>query len=392
LSGLYALVVAINALSDYFQVTEGTVTLSCDNLSATRMVSYNAFGTNPSSCAHFDLVMAIQHIKKPQLTWIHQHVKGHQDDNPDIVLNPTELVNVEMDSKAKLHWSNTHLLRDEDRIHAIEGQPWSVSLGGRKVVTNLSDKCKEWCQRPRIHSYWIEKGRFPREELNRIDYVTAGAAMRCEKPHTRRWVAKFSSDYCGVNKWMYRWKQRESAKCPRCNEPLEDVEHVWRCQGTESPQKWEAALAALSLEMRRLQTDPIVEKIIMGRLCTWQKSAKPTDSSTLPMQYKEVLTHQDNQGWINFWIGLPSTGWQEIQDAHYKRIASSKTGSSWLIAMIRKQWLIAWEIWDYRNGIVHNSEAGTDAQRVASDIRAEYDLGTPSREMRRFFRIPLRAL
>jgi hypothetical protein len=56
LSGLYALVVAINALSDYFQVKEGMVTLSCDNLSATRMASYNAFGTNPSSCAHFDLV------------------------------------------------------------------------------------------------------------------------------------------------------------------------------------------------------------------------------------------------------------------------------------------------------------------------------------------------
>jgi hypothetical protein len=151
--------------------------------------------------------------------------------------------------------------------------------------------------------------------------------MRCEKPHTRRWVAKFSSGYCGVNKWMYRWKQRKSAEGPRCNEPLEDVDHLWRCQGTESPQKWEDALAVLSLEMRRLQTDPILEKIIMGQLRTWQKSATPMDFPTLPAQYKEVVAHQDNQGWINFWIGLPSMGWQEIQDAHYKRIASSKTGS-----------------------------------------------------------------
>ncbi len=392
LSGLYASVVAINAISKYFQIDGGTVTLSCDNLSATRMASYDALGTNPASCAHYDLVMAIQYIKNSQLTWIHQHVKGHQDDNPDLVLTPTEIVNVEMDAKAKTHWANTNSLRNEDRLHAIEGQPWSVSLGGHKVVNNLSEQCKDWCQRPRIQTYWIEKGRFQPEDLNRIDYAMAGAALRSERPHTRRWVAKFSSGYCGVNKWMNRWKQRESAACPRCAELIEDVQHVWLCQGMESPQKWEEGLKSLALEMRRLKTDPNLATMIIDRLRTWQTSEVLTDHSTLPARYTEVLQLQDGQGWINFWMGLPSTGWQELQDVHYKRIASSKRGSSWLIAVIRKQWLIAWDIWDYRNGIVHNSDAGTDAQRVAAAIRAEYEMGTPSRILRRFFRLPLRDL
>jgi hypothetical protein len=216
LSGLYASVIAINAISKYFQIDGGTVTLSCDNMSATRMALYNdALGTNPSSCV------------------------------------------------AKIHWANTNSLQNEDRLHAIEGQPWSVSLGGHKVANNLSEQCKDCCQRPRIQTYWIEKGRFQPEDLNRIDYAMAGAALRSERPHTRRWVAKILSGYCGVNKWMNRWKQRESAACPLCAELLEDVQHVWLCQGMESPKKWEEGLKSLALEMRRLKTNPNLATMII---------------------------------------------------------------------------------------------------------------------------------
>jgi hypothetical protein len=189
------------------------------------------------------LVMAIQFTKTPLLTWIHKHVKGHQDDNPDIVLSPLELINVEMDTKAKLHWTNTHRISTDDRVHAVHGEPWTISLGGHKVVSNLSDSCKDWCQRPRIQSYWLKKGRFQASDLNMVEFLTAGKALRREQPHTRRWVTKLSSGYCGVNKWMQRWKKRDSAACPRCQHPIEDTQHVWLCQGMESPKKWEAALA-----------------------------------------------------------------------------------------------------------------------------------------------------
>jgi hypothetical protein len=127
LSGLYASVVAINALTTYYKITDGSCTLACNNISANRMASYDAIGTNPASCAHYDLVMAIQHIKTPLLKWIHLHVKGHQDDHPDLVLTPIELINVEMDTKAKLHWERTHTMREENRLHSFEGQPWALS-------------------------------------------------------------------------------------------------------------------------------------------------------------------------------------------------------------------------------------------------------------------------
>jgi hypothetical protein len=151
-----------------------------------------------------------------------------------------------------------------------------------------------------------------------------------------------------------------------------------------------AALASLDLELRRLKTNPVLTQIIISRLRTWQRTAEPEVFTNLNENYTSALQHQDAQGWSNFWMGLPSTGWQEIQAIHLARISSQKTGASWLIALIRKQWLIAWDIWDYRNGVVHHNDEGTDAIRIADAIRAEYSRGAPSRELRKFFKTPLR--
>jgi hypothetical protein len=383
---------AVNALTAFFDIREGSITLACDNSSAIRMTSYEPLGTNPSSCAQFDLVMAIQQAKTTCLTWIHKHVKGHQDDHPDLVLTPLEELNVDMDKKAKEHWTRTHSMGDDERIHDFVHQPWSISLGGQKVVSNLAATCKDWCQRPRIHGYWISKGRFAPEEVNNIEFKTAGAALKREQPNMRRWVTKLSSGYCGVNKWMFRWKQRDSEACPQCQHPLEDVQHMWLCQGKESPQHWVTALTTLELELRRLQTDPVVAALIISRLRTWQASADAHAFPELQTKYIAVLQRQDAQGWHNFWMGLPCQGWQQLQDDHYNRISSPKTGSSWLISTIRKQWLIAWDIWDYRNRVVHDSDEGIDAQRISTAIRAEYALGAPSREIRKFFRHPIQVL
>jgi hypothetical protein len=73
-------------------------------------------------------------------------------------------------------------------------------------------------------------------------------------------------------------------------------------------------------------------------------------------------------------------------------ILSPKTGSSWLIALIRKQWIIAWEIWDYHNCVVHDKDKGINHQWVADAIRDEYAAGSPSLDTCKFFRIPLREM
>jgi hypothetical protein len=391
MSGLYASVAATNALVHFFKIPSGSMTLACDNLGAIRTTSYKADHTSPTG-AQFDLVMATQYAKSPEIQWNHQHVMGHQDDVAEHVMSPLELINVEMDHKAKEYWARTQQTAEQDRQQYFSDEPWSISLEGEKLVTDFMTTLQDWCQKPRIHEKWIEKGRVPATELPHIDYTTAEQAMQTAEPTVRRWVTKHTSGFCGVNLWMHRWKWRESAQCPRCEEPIEDANHVWLCQGADSPARWTIALASLRAHMALSRTDPLLTNIIISRLTSWQTGTPPETFPALPPLYQTTLLHQDTQGWNNFFMGLPSTGWVDIQQQHFHRTASRKSGRRWLTAIIKKQWRVAWDIWDYRNGVVHHKDFGTAAVRMANSLRVEYAKGVESTDMRVFFKASLQSI
>jgi hypothetical protein len=178
----------------------------------------------------------------------------------------------------------------------------------------------------------------------------------------------------------------------RCDHPVEDANHVWLCQGKESPAKWILALSSIHLELQRLQTDPTLTKIIMSRLTSWQAGASPETFPNIAEPYTAILAHQDAQGWHNFFMGLPSLGWTTIQDLHYTRINNKSSGRRWLTAVIQKQWIIAWAIWDYRNKIVNDKTDGSDATQVANQVSDEYLKGPPNATMRGFFKQTLQQL
>jgi hypothetical protein len=207
--------------------------------------------------------------------------------------------------------------------------------------------------------------------------------MQSVEPTVRQWVTKHTSGFCGVNIWTHQWKWRDSAKCPRCEEPIEDTNHVWLCQGMESPARWTVALATLRVGMALSRTDPLLTKIIISQLTSWQTGSEQEIFPGLPSHYQMTLLHQDRQGWNNFFMGLPSTGWFELQQQHYHRTASLKSGRRWLTSIIRKQWKVAWDIWDYCNSVVHDKDFGTATARMANEWQTKFERNTPKGYHRR---------
>jgi hypothetical protein len=128
-SGLYASVAITNVLVKFFHITSGSMTLACNNLGAIRMTSYKLDHMSPTG-AHFDLIMATQYAKSPKIQWIHKHVMGHQDDVKEHIMSPLELINVDMDTKAKAYWAATHHIEEQNRKHYFSEEPWSISLDG----------------------------------------------------------------------------------------------------------------------------------------------------------------------------------------------------------------------------------------------------------------------
>lgn len=324
---------------------------------------------SPTHLSNFDLVSAIVKLQNPKFEWNTKHVKGHQDTKKpkDQPLTSLEKVNVELDRMAGEKWQRTHKITARRQKFAYE--PWSIWLADEKLVNNFSEQIKDWCQRPRIHRYWIERGRFPESELTFIDTEVTGRTMKTIPQLKRLWIGKHSCGHCAVNKMMVLWKKESETKCPRCDEEIEDATHVWHCQGRDSNTLWENSLDGLEVLMHEHHTDPLLVDIIVSRLNSWRNGTM-VEPIAVPPHYQEVLERQDRQGWNNFFLGIPAKGWRELQQANYEASGSTKSGRRWLEAIIRKQWQIAWDIWEYRCNIKHDVKEGTEATHINQQIES----------------------
>jgi hypothetical protein len=121
-------------------------------------------------------------MKSAKIQWNHQHVDGHTDDVSDHVLSPLEWLNTEMDAKAKAFWLTTHT-SSGPCIQYINDEPWSLTVGNKKIFTDLANNFHDWCQRPRIQAFWVEKARIPVSKLVHVNYSAAGSTLKSNSVH-----------------------------------------------------------------------------------------------------------------------------------------------------------------------------------------------------------------
>jgi hypothetical protein len=113
------------------------------------------------------------------------------------------------------------------RHHLLKNEPWSLWCRYQKLTKNLSSTIYDIVHSEEARSYWITK---EKTEGHLVDYV----AMKSTELTKGIFITKHTVGMCGVEKFMKIWKQRESEKFPRCDEP-EEAPHVWKCQSGRSP-------------------------------------------------------------------------------------------------------------------------------------------------------------
>ena len=55
---------------------------------------------------------------------------------------------------------------------------------------------------------------------------------------------------------------------------------------------------------------------------------------------------------------LPSR-WIDSQQCYYLHVGSKKSGKRWLSSLIKKMWSVSWDMWRFRNGILHSQSITT---------------------------------
>jgi hypothetical protein len=281
-----------------------------------------------------------------------QHVKGHQE-GPN--LDRLATLNCEMDQSCKKYWETT---KDKAASGLIDH--WFAKIGEREVFSNLMMEITEYCAMQLGASYWEKKLVVDQIE---IDWTTTARAMKETTRKKQQWIVKHSSGFCGVGIMMHRTKQWATTRCPRCGD-LETAEHVWKCQHADANVLWDKAMEDLVQWFRQQGTMPDIIVAVISGLNGWRNNSQEGGD----LEDKDVIlafTKQSQAGWKHFFEGRPCYQWAQIQSTYFRdALQSYQSGKRWLIELIKKMWNIAWDLWEHRNGILHDGEAQAHNSRA----------------------------
>jgi hypothetical protein len=78
-------------------------------------------------------------------------------------------------------------------------------------------------------------------------------------------------------------------------------------------------------------------------------------------------------------LGRIGTNFAAAQDAYLRSLLKKRTGLRWTQALINKLWDTAWDMWQFRNGIKHNTitpQIQRELNEVGDLLRQQLIIGT----------------
>jgi hypothetical protein len=121
---------------------------------------------------------------------------------------------------------------------------------------------------------------------------------------------------------------------------------------------WETSINKLQEWMTSVDTDPNIQAAVLEHLRGWRSSNRVIPSQQA-LYLQQVIQQQNMLGWQLFFEGWLLQDWAGIQQLYYNMIKSRRTGKRWAVSIINKMWNIAWDLWEHRNGVLHDQPNAT---------------------------------
>jgi len=156
LAGNYSAVLCVNAICLQHDVTQGSITVACDNINSLRPFKPD-YLPDPRD-KNLDLMQAVwASVQQSPIDWNPVHVHGHQDRKVKDSHRRLSALNCEMDSRAKLFYR--HLSAVLPTLEApqlpIHNEGWTVWSGDIKLPSPSRDCLYAAIQDPVTQLYWI---------------------------------------------------------------------------------------------------------------------------------------------------------------------------------------------------------------------------------------------
>jgi hypothetical protein len=356
-------------------ITEGKVEVGLDGDQA-RKEAFGAWPLDPSR-PDFDMLVHIRGmIKVSPLTFSSRWIEAHQDDSQSFtMLDRWGKLNVECDGLAKGFWNTNALAKTWAPSITFGFEKWALWIDKKKLSKVDKKKLYAFTFESRTREYWHRKHSLTPELITSINWEACAAAMGSLPFGKKRWLLKHATGWCGVGRREQIRGNQDHAECPRCGE-TETSRHVVECKGTGADLTFALAVTKLETELTVLETAPHLTKAIIRRIQQWRKHgdrALPRFTDTDQWGTQHAVREQDLIGWYQFLLGRVGRKWSDAQQRYIDSLYKKNTGRRWTISLIQKALEVAWDMWEQRNHIKHNTLHPRAAAAVM-DIKVQLQL------------------
>jgi len=126
-------------------------------------------------------------------------------------------------------------------------------------------------------------------------------------------------------------------------------------------------------------TAPELRNAILNIVESYHSNSEPAIIDQNYPHMNEILRDQNKIGWHNFIHGKWSNKWVAQQREFLLKHDSKRSCKRWATAIIHKMFMVSWDMWEHRNGILHTASSYHYQQKRRSldqNIKQEYRKGT----------------
>ena len=395
LCGILSHIMMINAIAKLHRIETGTVTLGCDNETSI----WSSFGKDQITAtdASHDVLQVIKHqLKASPVKWKYRHIQSHQDRHKKLEeLDDWERTNVEADRLATQYWNQQYTNAPRRPLTTrMPGEGWRVTIEGEPVIHNIADRIYARRYRKPCTEYWEKKGRILPNQSDHIDWEAYQDTIRITPRSKPQWTHKHFCGFEATNYMLHKFGERLTPACPQCEED-EKHTHILQCKSEHQTQAFAGIIDGYTTWVARSAT-PSMTAAIHEMMEAYRDGREAQTQQSWADDVREAFELQTAIGPRAFVEGLITPKWQQIQKRHMQLIGSNKSPRRWIKELILKTWMVSWDMWDSRNGIVHNNKETRRQQIMAAldeDIRGLHQFAQDHRFLtkvaRNFFAKPL---
>ena len=215
---------------------------------------------------------------------------------------------------------------------------------------------------------------------NKVSWKAFKKARANSPSPIQKFITKWLSESLPTGKVMVQRQQRIHAHCPFCEAPDEHLLHILCCPDPRASTFFTSELDKLISWLEKIKTHDAIIDFFENEIDNWRQHNMNYAAPTLhfyPVDAQLAFRKQLDIGWFLTLCGFLSPDLLQLQTHYYRSLGRRSSGVQWGQKCIRKLWDLVYNIWTFRNSILHENEIHNlhGLSKLTTAIREEFTLG-----------------